>query len=79
MVSLGVVSHTHPASGRHLIRLLRRGKTMMTMAKSKAGSTPTLGRTRINLSVNAKASMTGRTDSVALLSSSFGDVKATIV
>lgn len=79
MLSLGMVDHTHPVSGRHLIRLLRRGKTMMTMAKSKAGSTPTLGRTRMNLSVKANASMTGRTDSVALLSSSFRDVTATMV
>lgn len=52
---------------------------MITIANSKAGSTPTLGRTRINLSVKANASITGRTDSVALLSSSFRDVTATIV
>lgn len=74
-----MVSHTHPVSGGQLIRTLREGGRIITIANSKAGSTPTLGTTRINLSVNSNASMTGRTSSVAVVSGSFDDVNGTIV
>lgn len=75
---IGICTHISPRRGLQVIRTLRGSRRVMTVANSNIGSTPTLGRTRVNVTVNvANASIDGRTDSVILLSSGFTAVITT--
>lgn len=74
-----IVTQDAPDIGVEVIGLLGSRNGIITIANSKVGSTPTLGGTSINVTVNvSNARISGRTDSVILLSSSFTAVIGTI-
>lgn len=74
-----IVTHDAPIVGVHIIGTLGTRNGIITIANSNVGSTPTVGGTSINVTVNVtNARISGRTDSVIVLSSSFTAVIGTI-
>lgn len=64
------VTRTGPRSGVRCVQERRRTNGLITVVNSKAGSTPTLTRTGINMTVGDNARTTGRTNGVMSLSGS---------
>lgn len=64
------VTRTEPRSGVRCVGGRRRTKGLITVVKSKAGSTPTLTRTGMKMTVGDNARTTGRTNGVISLSGS---------
>lgn len=73
-----IITRILPSKGMSTLHRLRRRCEQITFINSKVGSTPTLTRTSINLTVKAKASITVRTTSIILVSNDLRNIPGTV-